>query len=149
MNPMQTRREFLATSLGALGSLSTVQSAPSVERKVLAEARCDTGIFRVVSASNGQGAWCEIRRTDLVTGATHILCQDEMLFTNSNNDGGAAIPSEVKQTLVAGYAQHLLDAVGGIKAYSKSMLQSAAYGVPLPTGLLREALTQKGVVFPK
>jgi hypothetical protein len=148
MNTMQTRREFLATSLGALGSITPLHSAPSVDRKVLAEARSDNGIYRVVSVSNGQGAWCEIRKVNPATGATQVLSQDEMLFTNGSNDGGAAIPIEVKRILAAGYAQSLIDAQGGVKSYSQSMRQCVAYGVPLPTGLLREALSQKGVVFP-
>jgi hypothetical protein len=148
MNPMQTRREFLATSLGALGSISSLQSAPRVDRKVLAEARSDKETYRVVSVTNGEGAWCEIRKVNPATGAAQVLSQDEILFTNGGNDGGAAVPIEVKRTLAAGYAQSLIDAQGGVKGYSLSIRQSAAYGVPLPTGLLREALIRKGVVFP-
>ncbi len=122
--------------------------ASPLQKTVIAESSSSDSVYRVVSATNGEGAWYEISRTDSKSNRSEVLAQDQQIFTNTANDGGAAIPAAAKRQLALGYADHVISKAGGIDAYSLSLRDYATYGIPLPSGLFREALIEKGVRMP-
>lgn len=121
---------------------------PEAHVEVLSEERTDDGTFRVLSVRRGDEGWLEITKTTPGQGKSTILFQDTAIFTNERNDGGSAVPLEVKRKLAAGYAKHVVSGEGGVEAFSQSLKKYEAYGVPLPSGLYREALEDLGVRFP-
>jgi hypothetical protein len=142
----------LKTSLIALLSIlcaqtATVHATP-VTKKVISESPAAKVVFRVVSATDGEAAWYEIQKVEVATQRTEVLVQDQQLFTNKQNDGGASVPAENKHVLALGYADQIINAAGGVPAFTKSLERYPQYGVPLPTGLLRQALIERGVIFP-
>jgi hypothetical protein len=141
------RRFFAAFILSFTVSMTPSFAAP-VTKKIIVESPADKVVYRVVYATSGDAAWYEINRVDSATKRTEILAQDQQLFTNKQNDGGTSVPAENKHTLALGYADALIKAAGGVDAYTKSFESYAKYGVPLPTGLFRQALTEKGVTVP-
>lgn len=136
------------------GGLAAVEHAdPQTNRqgtgvKVLSEVRTDDGTFKVISVRRGEEGWLEITKTSLDGTKATTLFQDTVIFTNERNDGGASVPPEVKRKLAAGYAKHVVSDQGGVEAFSQSLTNYEAYGVPLPSGLYRKALENMGVRFP-
>lgn len=141
-------RKFLAVSTLSLSACMPSAYAVPLEKRIIAESPADKVVYRVVYAKGGDAAWYEINKVEIATKRSETLAQDEQLFTNKENDGGPSIPAENKHTLALGYADALIKAAGGVDAYTKSFENYAKYGVPLPTGLLRQALTEKGVKIP-
>lgn len=136
---------------GGLASLEHTDTQAVQEAKgvtVLSEVRTDDGIFRVVSVRRGEEGWLEITKTTRGDAKSTVLFQDTVIFTNERNDGGSAVPLEVKRKLAGGYAKHSVSEEGGVDAFSLSLKKYEAYGVPLPAGLYRQALEDLGVRFP-
>jgi hypothetical protein len=145
---MSNAKRILAVWLFSMITQMIPAHAEPTTKKVIVESPTEAVIYRVVSATNGDAAWYEISRYEVTSKRTEILAQDQQLFTNKQNDGGPSIPAENKHALALGYADSLIKAAGGADAYTKSFESYAKYGVPLPSGLIRQALTERGVKVP-
>lgn len=141
------RKSLVALVSICVTHIGSAHAAP-VTRNTIVESAAPKIIFRVVSASDGEASWYEIQKFEPATQRTEVLAQDQQLFTNKQNDGGPSVPSENKHALALGYADQVIKAAGGVSAFTKSLETYPRYGVPLPTGLLRQALTERGVSFP-
>ena len=116
--------------------------------EVLSEVRAGENTFQVREVKRGEGAWFEITRSKGGEARSEIVFQDTSLFTNAQNDGGTAVPAEVKRKLASDFAKRAIAREGGVDAFSTSLASYERYGVPLPTGLYRESLIAQGVRFP-
>jgi hypothetical protein len=122
------------------------RGAASVE--VISSVQHGEKTFQVLSITKGDASWFEIVSLTGETSKPTKIFQDTVLFTNDTNNGGPAVPRDVKEKLAEGFAKRAIDNEGGVEKFSKSLESYATYGVPLPTGLYREALRKQGVTFP-
>lgn len=116
--------------------------------EIISEVRAGENTFQVREVKRGEGAWFEITRSKGGETRPEILFQDTALFTDGQNDGGTAVPAEVKKKLASDFAKRAIAREGGADAFSTSLKSYEKYGVPLPTGLYRESLIAQGVRFP-
>jgi hypothetical protein len=135
------------------GATTHTHTSPSHERsaakvEIISEVRAGENTFQVREVKRGEGAWFEITRSKVGDAQPEIVFQDTALFTNSQNDGGAAVPVEAKKKLASDFAKRAIAREGGADAFSASLMSYEKYGVPLPTGLYRDSLIAQGVRFP-
>ena len=116
--------------------------------EVISKVSAGENTFQVREVKRGEGAWFEITRSKGGDAQPEIVFQDTVLFTNSENDGGTAVPAEVKKKLASDFAKRAIAREGGVDAFSASLKSYEKYGVPLPKGLYRESLIAQGVRFP-
>lgn len=116
--------------------------------EVISEVRAGETTFQVREVKHGEGAWFDITRSRGGKTPSEIVFQDTSLFTNAQNDGGTAVPAEIKRKLASDFAKRAIAREGGADAFSTSLKSYEKYGIPLPTGLYRESLIAHGVRFP-